>query len=209
MNIQKKMIHIWIGPKNPPLQWMNTWKEKHPDWEYRIFDNEELARVKSSFVNERILDIYLKAGKYNGAADIIRYEMLYKEGGFFPPADAICLENTDELWNMPEEYCYGVYENEQIVPGNISPIYACNPGNSFLKTIIDRISCIHSYDVRGPATTTGNWFLKSLLEQVRPNNIKIFPSHYFIPKHFRTNKRYEGKDKVYADQMWGSTKKIY
>ena len=32
--IEKKMTHIWIGPKPAPLKWMYTWRDKHPDWEY-------------------------------------------------------------------------------------------------------------------------------------------------------------------------------
>jgi hypothetical protein len=212
MNIPKIMVHIWIGPKDPPLHWMNTWKEKHPDWDYRIFDNKELEQRKGDFYCEHVLDTYLKRGKYNGAADIIRYEMLYRYGGFFPPADAICHHNTDELWDQPEDFCYGVLEGSPnpMFAGNISPIYACSPGNTFVKTILDRVEKLAPYQVAGPAATSGNHFLRLLLQEVRPVNIKIFPSHYFIPVHFESpDKRYDGPDKVYADQMWGSTTKAY
>ena len=36
MNIEKKITQIWVGPKKPPLQWMYTWRDKHPDWNYSI-----------------------------------------------------------------------------------------------------------------------------------------------------------------------------
>jgi hypothetical protein len=42
MNIEKKLTQIWIGPKPAPMAWLNTWKEKHPDWEYSIFTDEML-----------------------------------------------------------------------------------------------------------------------------------------------------------------------
>lgn len=206
MNIPYNMIHIWIGPLQPPLQWMNTWKEKHPNWTYRIFDNTELENTR--FINQHLIDEYLKREKYAGVADLIRYEILYKEGGFMPPGDAVCYENTEELFIEDKELCYTVYENEIIRPGFVSPIYACNAGNIFVKEIIDRLNNLKPEDLLEPWQSTGNFFLKNFIEEIRPN-IKIFPSHYFIPKHFKSKKRYEGPDKVYSDQMWGSTRKTY
>ena len=41
--IPKKLGHIWIGDKQPPLEWMETWKQKHPDWDYQLFDNSYLS----------------------------------------------------------------------------------------------------------------------------------------------------------------------
>ncbi len=38
--------------------------------------------------------------------------------------------------------------------------------------------------------------------------LRIYPSHYFIPRHF-TGTAYAGKDPVYADQLWGSTLRSY
>jgi mannosyltransferase OCH1-like enzyme len=40
-----KVIHqIWIGPKPAPKQMMQTWKEKHPGFEYILWNEEEIAR---------------------------------------------------------------------------------------------------------------------------------------------------------------------
>jgi len=42
-----KIIHqLWIGPDKPPLKWMNTWKEKHPEWEYKFWGNEEIKNFR-------------------------------------------------------------------------------------------------------------------------------------------------------------------
>ena len=34
--------------------------------------------------------------------------------------------------------------------------------------------------------------------------MNVYPSHYFIPRHY-TGLQYEGNDKIYAEQYWGST----
>src|SRR6056300_893411 len=104
MNIVKNMIHIWVGPRPAPVKWLNTWKEKHPDWNYYIFTDEMLKN--RTFHNQHLIDEYYRRGKFNGVADLVRYELLYEEGGFLPPADAICLHNTDELFDSPEYFCY-------------------------------------------------------------------------------------------------------
>lgn len=208
MNIPQQMWHIWIGPHQAPTQWMQTWVDHHPGWKYKIFDNQALSNTQ--FRNRHLIDEYLQRKIYAGAADLVRYELLYNHGGFIPPADAVCLNNTNELWISPEEFCYGVYEHETLRPGYVSPIYACNPGNHFVKLIIDTLNRLQPHDLHNHAyKSTGNEFLAHMIELHKPK-IKIFPSHYFIPKHFKAkNPRYLGPDKVYADQMWGSTRKTY
>jgi mannosyltransferase OCH1-like enzyme len=209
MNIPAKMIHIWIGPKPAPIHWMNTWHEKHPHWQYMVFDNAWFE--KTSFYNQSIIDEYYQRGKYNAVADLIRYELLYDHGGFLPPADAICLENTDELWTEPEHKCYTVYEHERARPHFVSPIYASNAGNEFLEKIIIELSkvTVKTIETKKVWQVTGNEFLRWMIKRHKPA-IKIFPSHYFIPKHYSAKTpRYNGPDKIYADQMWGSTKQNY
>lgn len=208
MNIVPNMWHIWIGPNPAPIKWMNTWKEKHPKWNYKIIDNELMNSKK--FYNQHLIDEYYSRGKYNGVADLLRYEFLYEYGGFCPPADAVCLENTDELWIEDREICYTVYENEVIRPGYVSPIYACNPKNKFVELIIETLHKLEPHELSGKVwMSTGNHFLATMIQQHDPF-IKIFPSHYFIPKHFKAKtQRYTGPDKIYADQMWGTTRKRY
>jgi hypothetical protein len=208
MNIPDRMCHIWIGPHPAPTHWMKTWSDYHPDWKYSVFDNQALATTQ--FKNQHLIDEYLRRQTYAGVADLIRYELLYEHGGFIPPADAVCLNNTNELWTEAEEYCYTVYEHETLRPGYVSPIYACNPGNHFVKIIIDTLNLLSANDLDEHAyKSTGNKFLADMINLHNPK-IKIFPSHYFIPKHFKAkNPRYTGPDKIYADQMWGSTRKTY
>jgi mannosyltransferase OCH1-like enzyme len=207
MNIPSMMQHIWIGPNPAPLKWMNTWKELHPHWDYTVFGNSDLNNT--TFHNQHLIDEYYQREKYNGVADLIRYELLYKHGGFIPPADAICLSNTDELWEEPTDVCYTVYEHEILRPGYVSPIYACNPGNQFVKLIINTLHQLKPEDLSNQVwTSTGNLFLCNLIN-THPPGIKIFPSYYFIPKHFKDKYPATPPGKVYADQMWGSTRKRY
>jgi len=213
MNIPKVLRHIWIGPDPAPIKWMASWQEYHKDWTYELIDNQYVSKKK--FYNHHLIEEFMNRKKdagLSGAADIIRYEILYEYGGLIAEADSICLANTDELWTENSEACYTVYENELLRPGYVSPIYACNPKNKFLEIIIDTL---HKIDTKkfgkyvSVFRTTGNAFLAEMIKLHNPN-IKIFPSHYFIPCHFtRPETRYSGNDKIYAEQMWGTTKNTY
>lgn len=206
MNIPYNMIHIWVGPLQPPLTWMNTWKQKHPNWTYRIFDEQEFRNT--NFYNQHLIEEYYKRGRFNGVADLIRYELLYKEGGFLPPADAVCLHNTEELF-VHNNMCYTVYENEKIKPDYVSPILASPANHPFLKFLIEDLHKLSPSDLKDKVwESTGNGYVGRMIKEHLPD-VKIFPSHYFIPQHYDSTERYNGTDKVYCDQMWGTTKKIY
>jgi mannosyltransferase OCH1-like enzyme len=206
LSIPQKLWHIWIGPNPAPTKWMRSWQEHHPGWKYVLLDQQQFESTR--FKNQHLIDEYYRRGRYNGVADLIRYELLLEHGGFIPPADAVCYHNTDELWKETRDHCYTVYENEQIRPGFVSPIYAANPGNEFVQIIVDTLHQLRAEDLSDePWESTGNGFLKELIAKHEPK-IKIFPSHYFIPEHFLLKEqRYTGSDKVYADQLWGSTNK--
>lgn len=208
MNIPAILTHIWVGPNPAPYTWMNSWVEKHPSWNYNVFTDHDLKNKK--FYNQHLIDEYYQRNKFNGVADLIRYELLFEHGGFIPPADAVCLENTEELFVEDIDICYTVYENEIIRPGYVSPIYASCPNNNFLRIIIETLHELKPHQLSGKVwESTGNLFLKNMIEKHSPK-IKIFPSHYFIPKHFKAKTpRYEGPDKIYADQKWGTTRKTY
>lgn len=84
-----KIIHqIWIGPKPAPTDLMDTWRDKHPDFEYIRWSETELA--ERGFVSEcqsQIDDM----PEINGKADIYRWEILHKYGGIFVDADSVCV----------------------------------------------------------------------------------------------------------------------
>ena len=105
-----KIIHqIWIGPLPPPSTHMATWKDKHPDFEYIYWTESEIGAIHGVSVGSRptsdteveevgarqvIFDCQSKIDimtEYNGKADIMRWEILYKYGGYFVDADSICI----------------------------------------------------------------------------------------------------------------------
>lgn len=204
MNIEQKLTQIWIGPKPAPLTWMQTWKDKHPSWIYSIFTDDMLK--SRSWRNQHLIDHYYDTKKWPGVSDLIRYELLYEQGGFWPEADMVCLENTDELFVSPADHAYTCYENERGPNDYVQPIMACNPENEFVAHIIETLNKLETKNLHHePFRSTGNAFLAKHVDLYR-KKLTIWPSHFFIPQFYvKGAARYSGPDKVYADHYWGST----
>jgi hypothetical protein len=202
--IPKIMGHVWIGPLSPPTEWMNTWRDLHPNWDYRVYDNDFLRT--EDFETQSQINEYMRRGNYAGVADMMRYEILFRYGGFFAEADSICHKKIDNL--LDSEYSiFTCYENEHVTEGLVTPIMASVPGHPFLRLLIDGIKSVSPSRLDTPWKQTGNLYVAKMIEKHNPD-IKIWPSHYFIPKH-HTGLEYEGKDEIYAEQFFGTTNKIY
>lgn len=92
--IPKKIHQIWIGGAVPDKfkQLMQTWKDKHPDWEYKLWTDEDI----SSFVFEEA-DTFFRAENLGAKSDIWRYEILYQHGGVYVDVDFECVQPLDVL----------------------------------------------------------------------------------------------------------------
>jgi hypothetical protein len=91
-----KIIHqIWLGPKRPPrffLKFRETWERHHPDWEYRLWTDEDVEKFDFS-----LKDLYHKSLNWGEKADILRCEVLLAFGGVYADIDFECLKPLDAL----------------------------------------------------------------------------------------------------------------
>ncbi len=198
-----KIIHqLWIGPKPAPINLMNTWKNKHPEFEYIFWNEKEFVSRKISFVCQEKINLMKEL---NGKADIMRWEILYKYGGIFLDADSICLEKFDEeILNKPS---FASWENEKIIPGLIATGTLGFPPKH--PIVYEAIQHILKNDIHHKAAwiTVGPQLLTNIYNKNK-YDLYIFPSYFFLPFH-HTKHKYTGHGKIYAYQVWGSTFKSY
>lgn len=204
LGIPKRLGHIWIGDRPPPLDWMNTWREKHPDWDYQLYDNAYLASRR--WQNQELIVEYFRRGQYAGVADLMRYEILLDRGGFLPEADSVCLRPCDGLF--PKATAYTVYESEERKPGLVSPFLAAAPGHPFLDLITRDCATRYTPEtLQVPWRSVGNRYLMLRIAEHAPD-IEVFPSRYFVPGH-KSGRLEDAPEDAYAFQYWGTTKGLY
>lgn len=211
--IPKKLHHIWVGPRKMPSQWMDTWKKHHPDWEYYLWGNTELNSLE--FKNRELIDLFYHYGKYDGVADLMRYELLYEYGGFMPGADAECLRPIDELLN---NQAITVYENEYRKGYQVSPILGASVNYSFLKFLTDYFyencdTIKMGIPTRKAYELVGNYILGELVTEHTPDGLLILPSNALIGTYLNGGIGYYDSrviyNKRYAVQHWGMGRDIY
>jgi hypothetical protein len=122
MSIPKLITQVWVGPLPVPHAWTDTWQKFNPDWEYRLYGNDEIFGRK--WQNQKMIDHYrrqaeqtAKTGvfitsrgtKFTGEkatlfawhviADVVRYELLYELGGYQPGADSECFAPIGDFFD--------------------------------------------------------------------------------------------------------------
>jgi len=96
-----KVIHfIWIGPnKCPFMDNIETYRKFNPDWEIKIWGNNNLPVIMNKYV-------YYKMTSWAGKSDVLRLEILYRYGGVYVDTDSRCIKELDSL--VDGLVCFGM-----------------------------------------------------------------------------------------------------
>lgn len=203
-----KILHqIWIGPLSPPTKMMNTWKDKNPEFEYIFWNETEIDLRNMTFRCQKQID---DMPEYNGKADIMRWEILNKYGGYFVDADSICIESFDDYFI--NRLGFATFENETVRKGLIATGTMGFISNHHLcEDIIEWILCEDAVEILKQArawAAVGPGLLTRFLQTGKYPDFTVYPSYCFLPIHF-TGNYYSGHKKVYAYQAWGTANDSY
>lgn len=201
-----KLLHfIWVGDESRcPTNCIDTWRAHNPDYEVLVWGNQDLA--EQDWFNRDHMTA-MAARELNGVADMMRWEILHAKGGIVLDANSVALRPLDD--HLLDCEAFACWESEVARPGLIAAGYfGCEAGNPFVEQIIRDIAAEPSVTHDMAWKTVGPQRLTDSYRKYAYSRLRIYPSHYFIPRHF-TGLAYDGPDPVYADQLWGSTKRAY
>lgn len=122
-----KIIHqIWIGNRQLPSklqEYRKTWKEQNPDWEYKIWTNEQVRNY--TFNNKELKFLFDQPLTLGERVDVLRYDILYQYGGIYADCDCVCLKSFDIF-----VYCYDFFA------GMFPPMFATMETAVFLQNCL-------------------------------------------------------------------------
>jgi mannosyltransferase OCH1-like enzyme len=199
-----KIIHqVWIGPKKMPRRLIDSWIALNPSWEHRLWTESEL--VGFGLKNQRQFD---EIEEWAGKADVLRYELLHRFGGFFCDADSLCIKPLDDF--LVERDSFAVFENEQVRAGLVANGYiGATKGNALMRQLIDGISIKEVSQAKTGKMAWQNvgpvYFTETISRTKHP--ISIYPSWLFIPEHY-SGVVHNGPGEPYCKQFWGSTHEL-
>lgn len=187
-----KVIHyIWLGGTPLPKlaeKCIASWKKFCPDYEIKRWDESNVNLDMCKYVR----DAY-DAKKYAFASDVIRFDVLSKEGGIYLDIDVELVRPLDDLLGSS---CFMGFENSQYVaPGLI--LGACKD-NAFISEIRSYYNNL-KLDLTNPQkilTVCGivtdalekHGLVKNNETQTLNGDITIYSSDYFCPKSMSDGK---------------------
>lgn len=175
-----RVIHQTYHSKNfPPevLENINHLKTLNPDWEYRVYDDDDITNYITKNYPE-LLYIYNKINPEYGAAraDFFRYILIYNEGGVYLDIKSSLTKPLNDILTTEDRYLLCHWQNE---PGEIHQhmgFHTCiaNPfgefqqwhiiaskGHPFLKAVIENV-CNNINNYNPFIHDSGGWAVVNL-----------------------------------------------
>jgi mannosyltransferase OCH1-like enzyme len=184
-----KIIHqIWLGNPMPNRlkKYCQSWKEHHPDWEYKLWTEENLPELQNQ-------ELYDNAKTYAERSDIIRLEILKKYGGIYVDCDIECKHNIEYLIGDSEFIvCQDLPEWPRFkIPYLNNALMGCTPNHPLIKRLIDELpEHCNEYSNEHVVFRTGPGFLSLRLSGEDVNRIehgvKIRGERVFIHRYQNT-----------------------
>jgi len=213
-SIPKVLHFIWVGDEQKcPEACFETWRRLNPDFELKVWGNNELEQY--DWRTRHHMEAMWQTGQLFGVADLMRWEILFNEGGFALDADSIAIEPLPH-W-LFDCTAFACWENELVSPGVIANGYfGCQAGDRLVGHLIAKLESERHlatkfvwYKFRRKMVsawkTVGPRPLTAAFHELGYSELTVLPSHFFCPRHL-TSRTYMGSGPVFCDQLFASSR---
>lgn len=178
-----RIIHqTWRTAKIPRAvylpQWDASWREQHPEWDYRFWtDDDNLRLVRECY--PKFYQGYQKIDKGVVKSDIARVLFLHRFGGMYADMDFICLKPFDTLLEGCGDCIVVGHQLQPVQPFPNAWLYS-PAGEEFWLHFVDRALTSWSMGDRVPEHVAGPDRLFKCLRTMWPRHV-ILPPHVVYP----------------------------
>jgi hypothetical protein len=192
---------------------METWRAAHPLWDYDLWDERAIRRfrLRNAKLFRRLCDI----GRYDGASDVARAEILLRRGGVWVDADSECLRPLDGAPFLDAGF---FVVQDPITPasraivhellGDVEYLVAggfmgAEPGHPIARRYVDALSLVltQSPELTPTWITVGGVLLQKVIGD-DPDAL-VLPPWTFFDRNLKGEPVVGGDP--YARHFWGST----
>ena len=154
LQVPKKIHFIWVGPKEFPAESIGnvkSWIAKHPQWEFIFWTDRVRAlphpqmkmKLIQDFLFTKLEKYFYSSENYGEKSDVLRYEILWQEGGVYVDHDVKCFKAFDPLNSSYEFYCALQLPSQIPLSSSIqvtNNLIASVPKHPIIKKTIDWLS---------------------------------------------------------------------
>ncbi|MBD0675154.1 hypothetical protein BU198_31760 [Streptomyces sp. CBMA156] len=189
MSIPRVFHQVWMGGPMPERfrAYSRSWQHHHPDWEYRLWTEDDLDPSRSGFLTNG--DAFLALDSWSEKSDVARYEILLRHGGIYIDTDFECLRPLDRL--LGELDVFAASEDGVHVS---TGIMGAVPDHPFMAACVQELPLrVKEFADANAALKTGpglaTTVYKRLSEEAGRSAITVFPSELFYPYGFNEKHR--------------------
>ena len=196
-----KVIYLSYKNKNIPDYIINNWKKLYPDYEVKLYDNNDCIEfLKNNFGNEgdKYVDIfnYIKDGPIK--ADFWRVCVLYKNGGIYSDIDVEPLVNVNEIIDKDTSFFTSTSFNKD----SLNPHFIVSPKEHIvLKKCIDKYLEMYKNKIE---YSYWGWSIVTIMKEVFFEIFKKYLNTDGV--YFADNKKYQMLKEVLPE---GKTENVY
>ena len=191
--IPKILHHIWLGGEMPreKIRLRQTWIDRHPDWEHRLWTEAEIADL--TLTNSTP---YSMATTPAQRCHIARYEILEKLGGVYVDCDVECYRSIDGFRNSTG---FAAAEDDEKIG---CAVIGCQPGDQLMRRVIELLP--HSFGNSGDvAKETGSGlFTQAFFAD--DHDWRLHYWHTFYPRHW-SGRENGPLDRAYCQHHWDAS----
>jgi len=168
MKIPRIIHRIWLGTKPLPDRYREfgeSWSRHHPDWEMRLWTDENLPEFTHPGAFERCRN-------FAEASDVVRYEVLFRYGGIYTDTDVECRRPLEPLIAAAE--VFGAWARPGVIG---SAVLGSAPHHSAMEKVLAEVSA--GAGAGGQVAATGPVALTRVLEQ--EPGVTLFGPETFYP----------------------------
>lgn len=166
-----------------------TWERHHPDWEIRLWTDEDAAELELPEAYHRARDVCERA-------DVLRMELVRRFGGLHVDTDIECLRPIDPLLEGLRAFAAYDDPDDTIISGALMGAVPGHPAlERAVKKVHDSVGSGHIVDATGPR------FLTPIFAE--DPELVAFPHQLFHPYQFQEPWRKDDEfPEAYAIHHW-------